>query len=108
MKTNEENEFVLFQDRDTSLGGDDDLRRHGRGLLSLDLSSDSVEVPPALTGQPPSAVGVSLGQLQTLQSLQVQLQLSSRCISKRNDHPEVRLSQFIIRHHPAHVTVYCT
>ena len=59
----------LFQRsvHDTVLG--DDGSGGGRPVLGLDLSSDPVQVAPALAGQPAPAVGVLLNNLQTLQSL---------------------------------------
>ena len=38
--------------------------------LGLDLSSNSVQVSPALAGQPPPAVGILLHELESLQSLE--------------------------------------
>ena len=38
--------------------------------LGLDLSSNSVQVSPALAGEPPASVGILLHELETLEGLE--------------------------------------
>ena len=58
--------YSTFYKRQSSLSGWLDLSPG----LSLDLSSNSVQVTSALAGQPPPAVGILLHELQTLQGLE--------------------------------------